>query len=213
MKKIQSSVSILGFEGRHVSHVSQKESLDVRSEDEEGLGSGVHTVHAFAGVQSAFTADMYLSEWFVWFFVAVALFFAVLWSREKLENMQSYYHVRRLYGLASLGFVAVLVTIFTGKVSLLVPVGMGTLAIVIAGIVDVIRPALISAQQRLLHSIQAIIVTLLAELLMAFALGWERSLLPLSTLILALMIRYVVYKNTLTSKSKHYSSSHFFSRV
>lgn len=213
MKKIQSSVSMLGFEGTRISRVTQKEKSEGASEDEEGPRSNPQAFYAFTSVPTVLSADVLGSEWSVWFFVGFALFFAVLWSREKIENMQSYYHVRRLYGIAGLGFAVMLIAIFTGNASLLVPVGMGTLAIVIAGIVDLIRPMLISAPQRLLHIMQAILVTLLAELLMAFALGWDSSFVPLGVLTLSLMIRYVVYKSTLSTNSKYLSSIHFFSRV
>jgi hypothetical protein len=180
----------------------------------EGKKDSFEKVNALVSINSAFTAGVYGTEWYVWFFVGMALFFAVFWSREKLESMQSYYHVRRLYGIAGVGIAVLLVAILSEKTSLLVPVGMGTTAIVLAGIVDIIRPALISAHQRLLHIMQAIIATLTGGLFLATVLDWKSSYIPLTVLIVALVIRYVVFKSaTSLANSRHFSSIHFFSRV
>lgn len=134
-------------------------------------------------------------EWWVWFSVAIALLCSVLWSREMLVGLKNQSYVKRLFVFTGIGIIVLIFAYIFNKPTLIAPVGIGTVAHLVAGIVDEFRQKTYFAYQRLIRIIRAVLGTLVLSFLFALVFGWVYIMIPILLLTSMVVVRYSVFKS------------------
>jgi hypothetical protein len=112
------------------------------------------------------------------------------------SNLTSESVVKRLYILSGAGVFVFLIVILNDAETWVVPIGIGTIAVIIATITDVIRSVDgVEADKRLIRVIRSLYITLWVALLFAFILGWTCSIAAIIITALILMYREKMVKN------------------
>lgn len=143
--------------------------------------------------EGASTGNVCYAEWWVWVFVLVVLLIAVTWPKELAAKLSSQSSIKRLYVIAASGLVIFVIALIRESGHWILPIGLGTIAIIVATIVDILRTHEgDDASVRLSRISTTLIVTLLVSLLLAIVLAWTCTILPLIVIIAILTVRYVL---------------------
>ncbi len=135
------------------------------------------------------------NEWSVWILVLFALLFSVMWSKDMMANLSAQTSVKRFYVLSIVGVIVFLIALSKNTGSWIMPVGIGTMAIVVATIVDIMRSDTEHAEGRYSRTVKALLGTLFTTLVFAFIFGWTCSVVPVFLAIVLIAIRYSLLKN------------------
>ena len=154
---------------------------EVEDDAEEATGPG------------AFSRGMCSDSWSVWALVLIALLIATLWSKEVMEKMTNSDSPRRLYVLGGAGLIVFLIALLNGAGNWVVPIGIGTMAIIAATIVDVVRKEDATPHERLAKTITTLLVATLIAFILAIVLNWTCAVTPVAGIAIVLGIRHYMF--------------------
>ena len=174
-----------------------EENKDVNSNDQKvnTEGDNSDTVIPVALGKNVFDSVSCNNEWSVWILVLFALLFSVMWSKDMMANLSTQTSVKRFYVLSIVGIIIFLIALSKNAGSWIMPVGIGTMAIVVANIVDIIRGDVPDVIGRYSRVVKALLGTLFIALVFAFIFDWTCSVVPVFLAIVLIAIRYSLLKN------------------
>jgi hypothetical protein len=149
----------------------------------------------FSSIDDALAKGTCNIAWWIWILVIVAFLIITTWTRELLTHLTAQDSIKRLYVFSVAGVVVFFIALFTNSTEWILPMGVGTLAVIIATIVDAMQTREGDVGHvRLVRIIISLISVLLATLLVALVLEWTCAIIPLVVSIIILAIRYALHK-------------------
>lgn len=150
---------------------------------------------ALFSLGNAFKSDICNDGWSVWVLVLIALWFAVVWPKELFMNLSHSESIKRLYVLSISGIVVFFIAIAKNSDAWIIPIGIGTVAFIMATIADILRKENSTVESRLMMVVKVLIAVFVVALFFALVLKWICSVLPILIAIITLIIRYALYKH------------------
>jgi hypothetical protein len=143
---------------------------------------------------SIFAAGACNDKWSVWVLILMALLLAVVWPKELLDSLSPEKTVKRLYVLSIVGVLTFFVAVAKSSNSWILPVGIATVAFILATITDVLRKGKSTANSRLMAVVRTLMIVFAVGVAFAIVLGWSCSILPMLIAVFGLAVRYTLHK-------------------
>ncbi len=189
--------NITDNENKDDAGVVTEENKDVNNENEKvnSENDNSDSVAPASLGENVFDSVSCNNEWSVWILVLFALLFVVMWPKDMMANLSAQTSVKRFYVLSVTGVIVFLIALSKNASSWIIPVGIGTMAIVVATIVDIIRSETEHVDGRYSRTVKALLGTLFVTLVFSFIFGWTCSVVPVFLAIVLIAIRYSLLKN------------------
>ncbi len=174
--------------------VAATPSVSIIESTEGGAAEEAGSVAAATTEESSATDDGCNNIWIVWALVLAALIGATCFSKEAREALGSHDSMKRLYIVSGVGVVVFFIAVTKQSSLWVVPVGVGTIALLIAAIGDVLRPATRGAAERIAQASFTILTTIGVALIFSFFLDQFCSVVPLLLMVIILAVRHAVIR-------------------